>query len=453
MFFKISKFFLYLTPFTVLVVSSGTLFPFIVGKYVFFRIITGLALICFLWGWATDKSKSKNQKSKIWDEKNKFSNFGSWFSGTILKSPLVIAVSVFVLIFILACFFGYDPASSFWSNFERGEGGLQMLFLGIFFILLVLLFRDEKSWRKMFLLSVVAAGLSIVFVLIPGWSGLFFGKINLCGRFPGSLGNSAYMGTYLIFVLFYAAFSANGAGKKYQKWILFGSLVFFFIFLFLTQTRGAFLGLAAGILAGLAYLIFYLPAGRLRLILTSLLFFLIVAGFFVWQFRQSINLMPFCKGGSGNRLLDLSFQTRNFQTRLLLWKQSLKIFRERPLLGWGPENFYPAIEKYGHPAFEVWFDRAHNIFIDYLTQTGILGLLSYLSVFAAFFWQLLKKSFFKPQNFSAANCQSLIANGLIFALAAAYLIQGLVLFEVLPIYINLFLFLGFVNYWFDIKNQ
>ncbi|MDP3052565.1 MAG: O-antigen ligase family protein [bacterium] len=436
LFSKLSKFFLYLVPFTVLIVSRSTLFPFIVGKYVFFRVVVELALIFFLWAWVRGEFQFSKLKLKI-------------------LTPLVIAVSVFTLIFLLAGFLGYDPSASFWSNFERGEGGLQMLHLFIFFVLLGLLFRDEKAWRRMFIVSALVAVLVIAYGFAAALKISGFIGPGICERFAGSLGNSAYIGTFMIFALFYAGYllinglrqSASGPHKfaSLKKWLWGSLMVLFLIILIFSGTRGAFLGLAAGVLAGLSYLFFRLPSGRVRKIILFVIIVLIIFGWLGFKYRSSIDLMPFCKneGQGGNRILDINLSTENLQTRFFLWKQSIKIFEERPILGWGPENFSPAIEKYHLPQFTVWFDRAHNIFFDYLTTTGILGLLSYLSIFIVFYWQFLKKM--------RKSALSPYQSALIFALPIAYLVQGVVLFEVLPIYINLFLFLAFANYKFNNK--
>ena len=40
------------------------------------------------------------------------------------------------------------------------------------------------------------------------------------------------------------------------------------------------------------------------------------------------------------------------------------------------------------------------------------------------------------------------AKALIFSLPVAYFVQGIVLFDILPIYLNVFLFLGFSAYLF-----
>ncbi|MEK7624343.1 MAG: O-antigen ligase family protein [Patescibacteria group bacterium] len=478
-FLKLSKFFLYLAPFAAIIVSRSTLFPFIVGKYVFFRIAVDLALLSFVWAWA----RGETQKP-IFN-----------FSFSIFKNPLVIAVSVFTVIFLLAGFFGYDPATSFWSNFERGEGGLQIIHLFIFFILLALLFRDEKSWRKMLIIFLLAVVLAIAYGLLAylqyidvkydeagniisggSWYKTFQSFVGpdlkyAHVRFSGSLGNPAYLGTYVIFALFFTAilliktraypnpnrkpmfsFHKFREFMSLKNWFLAGLSVLFLTALFLSKTRGAFLGLGIGIVVSLIYFIFNLPKGRLKnTTLIALVILTIAAGTALFYNSRS----------GGYRIFDINFSTQTFQTRLLLWGQSLRIFKERPIFGWGPENFSIALEKHYLPQFEVWYDRAHNVFFDYLTQTGILGLLSYLGIFATFYWQFFSKTRLNAKQklleankqgkgkSPITNYQSLIFNSLLFALPVAYLVQGIVLFEILPIYISLFVFLAFANYKFS----
>ncbi|MDI6717431.1 MAG: O-antigen ligase family protein [Patescibacteria group bacterium] len=464
MFLKISKFFLYLVPFSAAVVYQGTLFPFIVGKYVFFRTVVDLALMFFIWHWAMQKSQISNLKSqKLEESKN--------ILKSIIKNPSVVAVALFTLIFISAGFFGVNPHASFWSNFERGEGVFQIIHLFIFFILLTLTFTNKESWRKMFVVSIWAAILVISYGLAAAIGiGDFVGS-SLCARFSGSLGNPAYTGTYLIFAIFYALYLANNEEpKKRKKWMWVGLAILFFIFLLFTQTRGALLGLGVATIFGLFYFFFLSPKGKAGNIALIGAILLIISGALGYNFRREINIMPFCHEESGgNRILDVNFQTETFQTRLLLWKESIEAFKERPILGWGPENFAVAFEKYYQPQFTAWYDRAHNIFFDYLVMTGALGLLSFLAIFGVFYWRFFKfnkqpiplssgqainPAFFgtgnqqqnNKQKSSVVSYKPLVSRALLFALPIAYLTQGLVLFDILSIYINLFLFLSFANY-------
>ncbi|MBI2035479.1 MAG: O-antigen ligase family protein [Candidatus Liptonbacteria bacterium] len=459
-FFKISKILLYLAPFAVIIVTPSTLFPFIVGKYTFFKVIVELALMFAILGWGFEE---------------KVSGIRYQVSG-LFQNPLFIAVSFFVAIFTLAGFTGINPSGSFWSNFERGEGSFLMLHFYLFFVLLLLFLKSEKDWKNLFRVSVFAG----ILVMFYGMAGAFklegFVSVPFCDRFAGSLGNPAYIGTYTIFVLFYVGSliaSGDWRSKIWQRWnlpflILLG--LYFFVFLTFSQTRGGFLGLGVGVIAALFYLAFSMPQKfwRRAALLTAVA--LIALGSLGVYYRQYINLAPWCAEG-GNRILDVSFGGATIGTRFVLWQQSIEAWKERPLLGWGPENFSIAFEKYYNPIHTVWFDRAHNIFFDYLIFGGILGLLSFVAMFAVFYaqfftatgWQKLKqkdenlkKNQYQNEKQNIAtmltNTQFTVQRAIIFALPLGYLIQGLVLFDVLPIYINLFLFLAFANYKFGTRS-
>ena len=66
-----------------------------------------------------------------------------------------------------------------------------------------------------------AAGLMIAYGLGAAMGISFFIGSNLCSRFAGSLGNPAYIGTYMIFALFFTAILANKGNEEYKKWLKF----------------------------------------------------------------------------------------------------------------------------------------------------------------------------------------------------------------------------------------
>lgn len=80
-------------------------------------------------------------------------------------------------------------------------------------------------------------------------------------------------------------------------------------------------------------------------------------------------------------------------SRILIWKNALELFPERPLLGGGPgtlalrldvtfSRFVPETGK----TMTTFVDNAHNEYIGYLVNTGLLGLVSYLAaVFLGFY--------------------------------------------------------------------
>ena len=432
-YFKLSRFFLYIIPFGVAIVSRNTLFPFIVGKYVWFRSLVAIALILFLLGLLFDQ-----QKRIYWERLKK-----------IARHPLFIVVGIFVLAFILACFFGVDPHFSFWSNFERGEGGLQMLHMFTLFALLATLFRKKEQWRKLFWIFIISAYLMILYGVGAGlgMNGFLGPSFEASGfRFQGSIGNPAYVAIYLVFAMFFAGYLLVSRFKQIKgakKATLIVSLVVFLVFFFLAATRGAFLGLGAGVFAGLLYLGLSRKSWR-RPAIGILIFLILIAGTMIY-FKDT----KFVKSIPGSRIFDISLKAKTLQHRAIMWGIALDGFKDRPVFGWGPENYMRIFQEKYNPAyytpgegFGAWFDRAHSIIFDYLAETGIIGLLSYLSIWLVYFWTLVKKRVLLTTHYP-------LLTTLFIVLPVAYLVQGLALFDISTTYISLFAFLAFAVYKFE----
>ncbi len=464
MLLKTSKFFLYTAVFSVVVVMTSTFFPFIGGKDYFFRAATELALVFTLLYWAFEAGKGEVE--------SRFKN--------IFKRPLVIAVTAFAIVFLLASVFAYDGHAGFWSNFERGEGGFQVLHYYLFFLLLSLLFKTEKEWKLMFWMSIAAGTVMVLYGIgaalsirypslfcatsgvghsscinfITPWQGAanvptgslwaIFNDV----RFQGTLGNPAYVAPYIMYILFFLLYLwfSKFEKKAWLKNVGFASLAVFFLFFFvLGQTRGAFLGLVAEVFTVLLFLTFSKKSMRkigVIVIAMLLLFYGTLRYFKDAQFVQNLPL---------GRFLTISTTDDSAQTRFWTWGSAWKGFLERPVLGWGPENFTTVFDKYFDPRHfvpgkntETWFDRAHSLFFDALAETGILGFLAYFGMFATFFWEFFKK---KISAIHAAGPGALVLAALVVAAPLGHLVQGIAIFDVLPMFINLFLFLAFATHY------
>jgi O-antigen ligase len=436
-YFKLSRFFLYLIPLTVVVVTTSTLFPFIVGKYVLFRSFSAIAFICFLLGLIFDR------KADIYLERFK----------KIIRHPLFISVFIFAFIFVLAGFFGIDPSFSFWSNFERGEGGLQMIHFFVFFLTMLATFKDKKHWQNMFTSFIVSAGLMIFYGILAGVGATGFIGPKFDGnftRFQGSIGNPAYVAVYLIFAMFFTLYKLISKYKEisdFKKISLVIITAIFFAFFVLAATRGAFLGIIAGVFFSFLYLGFSKKSWRKYVF--SLLLLLIVLFSSGVYFKDA----NFVKSLPASRIFDISLKAKTFEDRAIMWGIAWEGFLEKPILGMGPETYLETFQKKYNPeyfkpesgAYGAWFDRAHSVVFDYLYSTGILGFLSYLSMFGVFFWYLFKK--LRKSNISP------VLISLLIGLPIAYLVQGLVLFDISTTYISLFVFLAFAVYKFQNLQQ
>lgn len=81
----------------------------------------------------------------------------------------------------------------------------------------------------------------------------------------------------------------------------------------------------------------------------------------------------------------LSVRETSVRLRLLIWRDTVPVILERPLLGHGPDNFTrPFIRHQGEDlrailrANVVYMDKAHNQILQVAATTGLLGLAAYL---------------------------------------------------------------------------
>lgn len=82
--------------------------------------------------------------------------------------------------------------------------------------------------------------------------------------------------------------------------------------------------------------------------------------------------------------LDLSQGTDSFSIRTIVWEGALKVWQRYPATGSGPATFAYSFYKdrpAQHNLVSEWdflYNKAHNEFLNYLAETGIIGFSSYL---------------------------------------------------------------------------
>ena len=91
-------------------------------------------------------------------------------------------------------------------------------------------------------------------------------------------------------------------------------------------------------------------------------------------------------------------------SRLNNWKIAYEGFKEKPVLGWGQENYQYVFAKHFLPEMyndAPWYDRSHNFLLDWLVSGGILGLLSFLAPFGLTLWLTIRSGKFSntPKRF------------------------------------------------------
>ena len=410
------------------IVAGGTLFPnmffpYITGKNFAFRILIELLFGVYVL-LALREPKYRPRASYI-----------LWVFGA------------FVAWMAVATVFSVDPAKSFWSNFERMEGYITVLHLFAYFLVVGAVASAERWWDRLFQASIAAGTLQALYSLGQLFHVWGLSPSSQSGaRLDGTYGNATYLAVFMLFNIFLTLFMLVRTSRRRDTLtanILYGlALILQVSVLYYTQTRGALLGCIGGLVIAALFIVWNLPAGRqgqqggewkmVRTIsLWGLGVLVVLAGLF------------FALRGTGivqhsetlSRLASISLSGGN--ARFQIWHMAYQGVKEKPLLGWGQENFSFVFNKYYEPQMytqEQWFDRAHNQFLDWLIAGGLPAFLLYMGLFALMVWIIIR-----------SELLSVPEAAVLLGLLAAYAFNNLFVFDDLMSSVYFVLLLAFVH--------
>ncbi len=399
---------LFIIPFIPFLVSSSFFFPFITTKAFVWRIVVEIVFV----GWVALAINDLEYRPK--------------------RSKILWAFAIFLLVVGLADFFGVAPIKSFWSNFERMEGFVALLHMGAFFVVAGSMLR-EREWTWWWNTSLVA---SVLMVCYCAFQLLGSVEIHQGGvRVDGTFGNAAYLAVYMLIHIFVALiFYVRTERGRLLRWV-YGVLIFLqIVILYYTATRGAILGLLGGLFLAAILNVTNKHDRHVRKasIVGIVGFVILVGAFMAARHSAFVQNSPVL-----SRFASISSAELKTEGRSFIWPMALQGIKERPFLGWGQENFNYVFEEHYSPAMfrlEPWFDRAHNIFLDWGVSAGVFGLLSYLSLYALLLW-----SVWKVANFTRAE------RSIFTGLLAAYFVHNFFVFDNLGSYILFAALLAYVH--------
>jgi tetratricopeptide (TPR) repeat protein len=459
-----------------LITISSYFFPFIVPRNTLFRILVGIAL---------------SGLTMLFVARPK-----QWFP---YKNKVFLAFFVLISTLTVSSLINGEFLYAFWSNYERMEGLLNLFFLLVFLVILVSTYRKAIHWRFVFRFTILVSyfiafvgwsqhvGADLLLASSGG------------ERVSSTLGNPTYLAAYAMFHIFFAFYLfikskyerlhfelyvlilidivlliTSGKTGILQPFSDYPSLALFFILpqflifasrylkndqyhsiatkgyfiivailnffvLFNTQTRGALLGLIGGTLLALVGYVF-LQQGRKRMKQMALTALVVIIGTIssIFTFSET----SFVKDTKAlNRIASISISDNTAKTRFLNWEASYKGWKEKPILGWGEEKYSIIFNKYfpqdiyRHSGSRIWFDRPHNVVIQYFAHGGLVGGLAYLSIF-----MLAIVALFRYWKKTGDIATLTIFTGLL----AGYTIQNVFVFDSINTSILFILTLGFI---------
>lgn len=408
-----------LTLTTVFFVFKELLFPFITSKQISFNIMVEIMAVVWL---------AFIMKYPEYRPRRDYIGYGliAFFGALILSS-----------------FFSVDFNLSFWGDVERMLGVFHLLHFLLYYFIIVTVFREWKDWKLLLAASVICA----LGVSFKGLKEIAY----------SSIGNTAYVSGYLIFNMYFVGLLFLRERVIWLKWSYLIAIPVMLAAFIKANTAGAYVGLGLSLV--LAVFLYGLLAWRhidgkkgrnISIIMVAL--FVLAAGFITWTFvLDRDNVLTRNSEFMYQIVRDVDLNKNTFQTRLISWRAAWQDFKEHPIVGTGHGNYAIIFDKYFDPHFydytrsETYFDRAHNNVVDIASTTGLVGILTYFSIFAAAGYYLIRGYWDRRIGLHEFV--------LISALLAAYFIQNLAVFDSLVTYMMLMITLGFIYWNYEVEEK
>lgn len=407
--------------------------------------------------------------------------FGLWLALAISDAKyrpkwtfLLKSLLVFVGVLILAALLGIDAWRSFFSTYERAFGVFAIMHMAAFAVVISSL-RKELPWKWIFACSIATS-------VLVGFLGTleFYYNGNLLleqpgGRAGATFGNPTFLAGYLIWNIFLALYfllnrnrsrelfaDSGGSGRKRSfsnllfSWPYLLVVILFevFVLVFVTQTRGNIFGFLVGLFV--LILLFAINPPRFfkegnpeegnnfrffkkilaaRSTYALVVVLIMLSGSIFWFTRAS---SFWSKVPGVERFRNVSLSSEELQPRLIALRAAWNGFLERPIFGWGPENFNVVFNKYYDPKAlrlsyqETRFDKPHNFVAEDLVTGGIVLTVAHL-LFLMFF------------VFAAAKNKDKLFGNIIIAATASYFVGNLFIFSTIGSDLVFYLLVGFLS--------
>jgi len=396
-----------------LLINNNWLYPYNTSKQIFFNIL--MEVLAVVWLALIIRYPEARPKK-------------SWLTWSFLA---------WLVVLLITSLTGVDFNMSFWGDANRMMGWFHLAHWFIFYVILITVFKTKADWQKLFNLSLITAGLMVIYSLVKSpETGFDPGTTVNMSNNISTLGHATHVAGVMIFCFFLALFGLLNNKERNKKIIYALAGVLILVGFGYANVSGSQAGLAVGLVV---FVLFYAwlssnkTAKKISLISVGLFITIIAV---LYGLRQA----PFMQNSFGKLFRDFSTQNINLNTRMYAWRAGWEGLKEKPVLGWGYGDFSIVYDKffagsyYRYTMDEEYFDRAHNNLIDLGATTGIIGLLVYLSMFVAIGYYLIAG--FRQQKFGWLEFS------IITAIITAYFIHNLAVFDFWGTYFMFFMVLA-----------
>jgi O-antigen ligase/tetratricopeptide (TPR) repeat protein len=345
-----------------LIVGSGFFFPYVVPRNIFFRVVVELGVTALV--------------------------LATCFSGKTLDlrgEPIFWALLAFLAASFVSAVFSPAAMHSLFGDFERMGGVWAWLHLVLFFLLLRTLRDEDWPWILNAAL-IVSLVVSIGAIIEHANRSLAATGEQLIVGSDSTIGNSGLLAAYLLLSIAIAAYLAV-TSLRYRLLYLAAALIDGVGMMF-GENRSSVIGLVVAI--ALAATIYAMLTGskRVRIVLPAIAF-----AFAVIVFGSAAIVREFPDGAFSQRApvvlerLAATDPTGQDESRTMQWRAAVAGFKDRPIVGFGPENHNLVWSAHFDPGIYAVdtdiYDRTHNQYLEVVATGGLLGVAAFAAIWIA----------------------------------------------------------------------
>lgn len=303
------------------------------------------------------------------------------FKGAFWKHPLT------VILIVNLIWIGFTSITSTYPIYSLKYLLAKVWFVGIYYFLASHIIKSKLQFKRWFWLLIIPSIAGIIYVMIKhGATGFLFDEINPSVR--PIFRNHVNYGVWIAAILPLLFLGRTWYKRDTLLRLFFNIAILLTIAaVYFSYTRGAWVALVA---LPIFYLIIHFKF--VNTVLTASLIGVLAFGIFLFSKNTYLKYAPnyettiYHEDFSDH--ITATFQMEDMSTveRFYRWIAAIKMFQEKPILGFGPGSFVSNYKTYTVTSYETYISdneersSVHNYFLTMLTDQGIPGLLIFISM-------------------------------------------------------------------------
>ena len=299
-----------------------------------------------------------------------------WFPSSLLRHPLFMLLTIYVLWILITCLYAVEPILSFKYLLAK------TWYIIPFVVLPQVILNSKTRLQKMAGCLLVPILFIVMLTLIRhSYYGFSFESIrNILDPFFRNHVNYSSMLVCLLPVA-WCVWKLTPAENPLRKWILYGMYIGLAGLLF-AYSRGAWIALLGGMAA-----IWVIRKKLMKTVVTLMVLGVIISTTWLVTDKNYMRFAPdhdhtiFHTDFSEHMLATVELTDVSTAERFYRWIAGARMLADKPVTGFGPNAFYRHYRPYTVNSFKTWVSNnpehstVHNYFILVALEQGLIGLL------------------------------------------------------------------------------